>query len=311
MGEFAWCDKQLLATALAVISAFCLGSAVVVSKFGLQLMDARSGAAISMPAAMIALLALSPFLLDLSSFRWRAVIVFAIVGVFYPAVVTLLRFYSTIRLGPAITSTILACTTPLFAVLGAAVWLKESVPQRAIVATLGVACGIALMSFRPAQTITGAGWRASWLVLPFAAAFVSGGAQVGVKDGLLLWPNPFAAALIGYAVSSVAVLGVELAQPDKAPNRCNAAIIWFALTGMLNSIGVVLLFAALSSAPVAFVAPIIASYPLVTIFLGAAVFKEDRLTWRIVAGSLVTIISIGYLVSGLQPLFQVVGFVSC
>jgi drug/metabolite transporter (DMT)-like permease len=274
-----------VATALAFLAAACLGAAVVTSKFGLRVLDARSGAAISIPSSTAALLLVSPFFWDSSAFTLRAALVFAVVGFFYPAVVTLLRFHSTDRLGAATTSTVLACTTPLFAVAAAVVWLEEVVPRR----------GIALISLRSAGARIA--WRPWWLIFPLAAAIVSGGAQAGVKSGLLLWPSPFAAALIGYLISSFTVLAFDCVRKANRAVRPVGAVLWFGCTGALNGIGVLSLFWALSSAPVSRVAPIVAAYPLVTLFLGAAVLKDEAVNVRIIAGALLTVMSIGYLVS--------------
>jgi drug/metabolite transporter (DMT)-like permease len=282
-----------VATALAFLAAACLGAAVVTSKFGLRVLDARSGAAISIPSSTAALLLVSPFFWDSSAFTLRAALVFAVVGFFYPAVVTLLRFHSTDRLGAATTSTVLACTTPLFAVAAAAVWLEEVVPRRAILATCGVVGGIALISLRSAGARIA--WRPWWLIFPLAAAIVSGGAQAGVKSGLLLWPSPFAAALIGYLISSFTVLAFDCVRKANRAVRPVGAVLWFGCTGALNGIGVLSLFWALSSAPVSRVAPIVAAYPLVTLFLGAAVLKDEAVNVRIIAGALLTVMSIGYL----------------
>ena len=284
-----------MATTLAFLAAVCLGAAIVTSKFGLRVLDARSGAAISIPSSTASLLMVSPFAWDASAFTFHAALVFAVVGFFYPALVTLLRFHSTDRLGPATTSTVLASTTPLFAVAAAAAWLDEAVPRQAMLATCGVVGGIALMSFRTGCARVA--WRGWWLIFPFAASLVSGCAQAGVKSGLLLWANPFAAALIGYIVSSFIVLAFESVRKTGRTIRPVGAVLWFGCTGVLNAIGVLSLFAALNSAPVSLVAPIVAAYPLVTLFLSAAVLKDEAINVRMFAGAVLTVLSIAYLVS--------------
>jgi drug/metabolite transporter (DMT)-like permease len=61
---------------------------------------------------------------------------------------------------------------------------------------------------------------------------------------------------------------------------------------------VLLMYAALAAAPVALVAPLVAGYPLVTVLLGAALLREERLTVRNVAGALLIVGGIAYLVAG-------------
>ena len=74
-------------------------------------------------------------------------------------------------------------------------------------------------------------------------------------------------------------------------------MIWFAITGILNGGAVLLMYAALSIAPVAIVAPIVASYPLITALVSAVVLREEALTVRAMAGAVITVAAIVYLVA--------------
>ena len=65
--------------------------------------DARGGAAISIPSATVLLLLAAPFALDLSAFSVAAALLFALVGLFFPALVTLITFAANDRLGPSVT----------------------------------------------------------------------------------------------------------------------------------------------------------------------------------------------------------------
>ena len=58
-----------------------------------------------------------------------------------------------------------------------------------------------------------------------------------------------------------------------------------------------LMYAALNMAPVSMVAPVVATYPLITVLLSAVVLLEDVLTVRIVAGATVTVAGVVYLVA--------------
>jgi len=70
------------------------------------------------------------------------------------------------------------------------------------------------------------------------------------------------------------------------------------LTGVLNGAGVLSMYAALNSAPVSSVAPIVSAYPLIALVLGVALLREETVNLRVVAGALLTVAAIGYLVSG-------------
>lgn len=278
--------------ALAALSACCFGIALVTSRIGLRTLDARSGAAISIPTATVLFVAIAPFTVDLHAFDPKAAAIFAVVGVFFPAVVTLLTFRSNETLGPTVTGAI-SGTAPLFALFAAALVLDEAIPSRAAVACLLIAAGIALLTWKRGAARAFAGGALVW---PLAGAIVRGVAQAVAKLGLLLWPNPFAAGLIGYLVSSATVVSAHRFGKRAAARPTRRSVVWFALTGVLNGGAVLLMYAALSQAPVALVAPVVAAYPLVTVLVSAAVLREERLTLPMIAGAGITVLAIVYLV---------------
>jgi drug/metabolite transporter (DMT)-like permease len=129
-----------------------------------------------------------------------------------------------------------------------------------------------------------------------AGAALRGLAQVGAKAGLLLWPNPFVAGLIGYVVSCVTVMGADRLRGGPKPALTRPGIAWFIGTGILNGSAVLLMYAALSLAPVWTVAPIVAAYPLVTAIVSAAALPDEKLSLRAVAGAAITVAAVAYLV---------------
>src|SRR5256885_12711245 len=135
------------ALVLASASAIFFGTALVTAKLGLRTMDARAGAAISIPTATVLLALAAPFALDASAFSVAAALLFALVGLFFPALVTLITFEANDRLGPSVTAT-LSSTAPLFALAAAFLLLGERIPARALTATVGVAAGAPLPFLR-------------------------------------------------------------------------------------------------------------------------------------------------------------------
>lgn len=283
-----------MALGFAVLSSLCFGIALVTGRVGLRVLDARSGAAISIPIATLLFVVAAPFALDMDGFEVRAVLLFAAVGLFFPAIVTLLTFRSNELLGPTITSAV-SGTAPLFALLAAGLLLGERVPAQATVSAAGVVVGVALLSWKNGAVRKGfVGWSLLW---PIAGAVVRGLAQVGAKAGLLVWASPFAASLIGYVMSSATVVGADRLRQSKKQALTRKGIAWFAATGVLNGSAVLLMYAALSMAPVWTVAPIVASYPLITAVLGTAVLHDEKLSLRTAAGATIMVAAIVYLVS--------------
>jgi len=282
-----------IALPLAVLSSLCFGLALVTGRIGLRSVDARSGAAVSIPTATLLFALAAPFMFDARGFSVTAALWFAVVGLFFPAVVTLLTFRSNETLGPTITGTV-SGTAPLFALLAAGLLLGESVPASAAIASAAIVVGIALISWKRGAVRPGfVGWALLW---PISGALVRGLAQAGAKAGLLLWPNPFAAGLIGYSVSTATVIGVNQIGRSQRPRLTKHGTAWFAATGVLNGGAVLLMYAALNTAPVSLIAPIVATYPLVTVLVSALVLREEAVSPRMVAGASVTVLAIIYLV---------------
>jgi drug/metabolite transporter (DMT)-like permease len=280
--------------ALAVLASVCFGVGLVTSRVGLRTLDARSGAAISIPVAAVLFLLAAPFALDFSGFDARAAALFAAIGVLFPALVTLFTFRSNEELGPTVTGAV-SGTAPVFALGGAALVLGERIPPEATVAAVGVGTGIALMSWSRRGVRRGLTGRA--LLWPFSGALIRGLAQVGAKAGLLLWPSPFAAGLIAYSVSSVTVVGVDRCRRAGRAPITGRSLWWFGLTGLLNGGAVLALYTALTVAPVSTVAPLVATYPLVTAAVSALVLHDEVITPRVVAGAVVTVAAVAYMVA--------------
>lgn len=252
------------AVVLAFTSALCFGVALVLTHIGLRYIPPLSGAAISIPSSTLLFVAIAPIVLGGRPIVWAAVPIFAAVGLLYPAAVTLFTFAANRALGPVITSA-LGNLAPLSAVGFAVVILSEPLLFTQIVGLLLTVAGVVILSMaRSREGI--AHWRSWALLLPLAAAAVRGFIQPSVKVGLAIWPSPFAAVLTSYIVSSLIIVGANRLQSGRffttAPLRGH---LWFVLIGALNGLAVLLLYAALANGPVALVAPLVATHPLVTI----------------------------------------------
>lgn len=262
------------------------GAALVTTQFGLRHVDALSGARISIPAATTLFWLMSPWI-EFSDLHLGAAAIFAMVGLFFPAAVTLLTFQANHRLGPNIAGT-LGGLAPLFAVLGAALLLGETLGFPVLAATLVIIAGTVMLVWRGGNAkLT---WPRHALWLPLSAAALRALAQVLSRAGLLLWPNPLAAALVGYTVSAVAIwLAPQQFSRRRAFVMNRGGAWWFFLTGLLNGGAVLAMYFALAGGPVQVVSPIVASYPLFTLILSAIFLRDESPTVRQWAGVLVTV----------------------
>jgi hypothetical protein len=99
---------------LALLPSACFGLALVVAQFGLRHVAATAGALVAIPTMTVLLWLLCPFWLDAGGWHLGAAAIFALVGLFFPALVTLLTYEANQRMGPTITAS-LGGTAPVFA----------------------------------------------------------------------------------------------------------------------------------------------------------------------------------------------------
>jgi drug/metabolite transporter (DMT)-like permease len=285
-------EFQLYAAFLATVAAALFGAALVTTHSGLRHVDAAAGARVSIPTATVLLWLIFPWA-ELSGWHLTAAAVFGLVGVFFPAAVTLLTFEANRRLGPTVTAAI-GSTAPLFAVLGAVLFLAEPLGGRTLGATALIVLGVAALTRTPGPRVIERPRGGLWLA--WSAALLRALAQVLSKAGLALWPSAYAAALVGYTVSSAAVWCTALRGARSGVfNR--AGIAWFAVTGTLNGAAVLCLYSALNHGPVSLVSPIAATYPLFTFMLSALFLRGERLTVGLIAGVTLTVAGVAVLVA--------------
>lgn len=274
-------------TALALLASVLLGTAVVLVNIGLRYADPVRGALVSIPSTTLLFWLLAIFLFRGADWNAAAFAIFFVVGLVFPAVVTLLNFVSNRFAGPTVAGT-LSSTTPLFAVLGAILFLGEPLTPAATVGTAAIVLGAIALS--PRGRDRPRAWAVWVIALPLLGAAIRGGAQAAVKGGLTLWPDPFAAALIGYTVSSVTILVANRVFVRPAGARLDRrGVRWFVGVGFCNGLAVLAMYAALSRGPVSVVSPLVATYPLFTLALSALFLREEKFGGRVLLGVALTV----------------------
>ncbi len=283
-----------ISTALALVASALLGTAVVLANVGLRYLDPARGTLVSIPSTTVLFWVLALFLLHADGWNAAAFAIFAAVGMIFPAVVTLLNFESNRLVGPTVAGTV-ASTTPLFAVLGAILFLGEPLTPAAAAGTSAIVLGVIAFSARGADRPRA--WAAWVVLLPLAGAAIRGGAQAAVKGGLALWPDPFVAGLIGYTVSSLMIFSAKRAFIAKgsAP-LARRGIAWFACVGIINGMGVLAMYAALARGQVSVVSPLVATYPIFTLGLSALFLREEKFGPRVLLGVALTVAGVIVLV---------------
>jgi drug/metabolite transporter (DMT)-like permease len=277
----------MTAALLAFAAAAFLGGGVVITQFGLRTVHPLSGAAISVPTFTLCFILASPILLRGETIVWPAVPIFMAVGLVFPALLTILTFASNRALGP-VAAAALGNLSPLFSVAIAVVLLHEPLrPLQFAGVVISVAGALIVTVTRTADMRD---WRTWALLLPLGASLIRGVIPPVIRVGLEVWPSPLAAGLTGYICSTVTVLLFERIRTGRFMTQAPiSGRLWFAANGICNGIGTLLLYAALGAGPVTLVAPIYATYPLVTVALSALVLSHVRITFKLMLGTLLAV----------------------
>ena len=279
----------------AFASAAFLGAAVVTSQLGLRTMEPLTGAAVAVPSFTLLFLLLSPIILAGEPVVWRGLPIFAVLGLFFPASLTLLAFASNRALGPVITST-LGNLAPLFSVALAVLVLREPLHATQLAGLVIAVIGAVIISVTRPRDL--GHWRSWALLLPLAAALVRGVTPPIVKLGLEVWPSPLWACLIGYVMSSLVLLAVQRIRQGKfLADAPQSGLVWFAVTGIANGLATLTMFTAVRHGPITLVAPVIAVFPLVTVLLSKLVLNSV-ITPRIVGGTVLTVAGVALVLAG-------------
>lgn len=280
---------------LSVGAAIFLALGLVLTTFGLRTLSPLVGASFSVPTSFAMFLLLTPVTVDFTSLDWRAVAIFGVAGVFYPAFVSILNFVSNRALGPNLTGG-LGNLSPIFAI-GLAIILLGELPS--LLQWLGVAAvcaGLVFLALDRARRIPSTNLRL--LMLPLVGAFLRGAVQPVVKLGFLFWPSAFGAALIAYMMSSLVIWVARLASGQKTPPGARAGILWFMAIGLCNGTALVMLYLALGMAEVVQVSPVVATYPLITIVLNRLIHGDRSMGPRGVLGSLISVAGVVAVILG-------------
>jgi drug/metabolite transporter (DMT)-like permease len=262
------------AALLALGAAFCFALALILTQFGLRTMPSWRSPLYSILGSAAVAWPLALPLVDWQTLDWRAVALFAGVGCIFPVMVSILSVRSNEKLGPAVAGAV-GNVTPLFAVLGAVLFLGEHLLLLQLVGLAMVVGGVALLALRGGAG--GRQWSIWVLGLPLAAALVRGSIQPAIKAGLAIWPEPLAAAAIGYTFSSAVILLLVGRRAVRAGPAIREGVLWFLCVGFANGTATFLLYAALGLGSITLVAPLVAVFPLIAVVLSYFLLRDEKL----------------------------------
>lgn len=268
---------QLLALAAAVSYAICMISA----RRGLKHSTAITVTLVSL-IVHTAVLWTAVFLTGgIPEAPLIGILWFAVAGTLQP-IIRLLT-YSGIALVGVSRSSSLRATAPLFSAIIAIAVLEEEAGLPILMGTVLVVVGIAFISRQPQDPSPPFRWR--HLLLPLGAALLGGINHPVRRYALTIANEPlFFAAIVGL-VSLIWYLAYLTLPTSQRPVWNRRAIVPFVVTGLFETLGILLGITALSVGTVVVVTPIIATSP-VWVLLGTVIFLRDieRLNLRIILG---------------------------
>jgi drug/metabolite transporter (DMT)-like permease len=283
------------AALLALAAALCFAVALILTQYGLRTMPSWRSPLYSIGGSMIIACVLAAIFVDPAGFQLRAAMIFAGVGIVFPVVVSILSVRSNERLGPAVAGAV-GNVTPLFAVLGAVVFLDENLGPGRIAGLALIVGGVALLALR--RGAGGRTWPVWVLLLPLSAAVVRGAIQPAIKIGLALWHEPMAAAAIGYTMSTIVILSLVGRRALREGPADHKGVWWFTGVGVFNGAATFLLYAALGLGSITVVAPLVAVFPLIAVVLSFFFLREERLHAVGLLGIVVSVAGVILLLTG-------------
>jgi drug/metabolite transporter (DMT)-like permease len=276
------------AAALALAAAACFAWGQVLIQFGLRTVPSWRSPIYSIGGSAVLAWIFAVLFVDFRQMKLDAALIFAGVGLIFPVAVSMLSVRSNEALGPAVASAV-GNVAPVFAVLGAILFLGERPGAGQLAGLALVVMGVALLALRGGTG--GRHWPIWVLALPLSAALIRGAIQPAIKTALAQWHEPMAAAAIGYTTSTLMILMIAGRRAWRVGPADRRGVMWFTLVGVFNGAATFLLYAALGLGPITLVAPLVALFPLIAVVLSLVLLRE-RLPLLGLLGIVVSVVGV-------------------
>ena len=281
---------DLLPLGFALIAAVLFAVGDQFQYLGVRSLDSRSGTMISIVTSTLCFWLLAPVLLDPALLTQVGILVFAVIGVFRPALSANLSVAGVRHLGPTLSST-LASTSPLFGTALGILWLGETLNWQTALGTAGIVGSIVVLSRRRGGVA--ADWPVWALALPIGAAAIRSLAHVLSKIGMVTVPDPYIAGLVSFTVSAAVLLtGQAMRRQRPRVLGSRSAVLCFVGSGVAMALAITALNQALLIGQIVVVVPVVSASPVFTMLLSIVVFRRERVSGRLVAAVCVVVPSV-------------------
>ncbi len=269
---------------LALGAALCFSSGQICSRLGLNHGTPTSAISFSLLVSTVVLLLLLGPLASWHATPPAGLLLFAGAGVLSPFCSQILLFVSANKVGISRASP-LRNTTPLFAGVVAVVWLGETMTAAIAAGTVLIITGASLLGMRDSEQAVP--YQPVYLLLPVLAAFLGGFSSPMRKLGYSMVDSvPLAICMVqGGAFMALVIYLLATGKYRELLFR-RETLIWFGLSGVLNSIAVSLSMTALEMGNVVLVSPLVATTPLFTVILSTIFLRSfERVTLKVLVGA--------------------------
>ena len=280
--------------ALALTTAALWGASSPISKLGLERGGTPFQAALTVVTVSVALYWTAILVQGPQVFGHSlgAIAVFAFTGVLGTAIARVVTYTGVQRVGASVNSAGVN-TRPVFASLGAVIFLGESLTLQTSVGIVIVVGGLIAIALSQGGDLRG--WQTTDLVFPLAAAMAFAAGNVVRRFGFTSTSiTPIegvafneTAGLVGLLIYVAARHRGDVRGFLDAPRE---AYFWFAGAGVVSAVALFTLFEALSRGRVVVVDPISSPTSLFAILFTFLFLREvERVTTRLVVGAVLVV----------------------
>ena len=290
----------MLAAILALSSSFLASVTMILMKKAIERTNPTSAMLVVTLVGSIIFLLISFFTIPFSYLKSEALLYFVIAGLFSPALVRWLYFVSLDRIGPSVSSSILA-TGPAFTAIIAIVLLNEKITLQISFGIITIIGGIVIFE-RDMNNEAGTGNRNSKdLIFPLLSALFFSFAIVTRKMGLNILDSPIFGVTVGFVTSmviySLVCLGSKKLRSSISVKKQDLPL--FLGAGIFLTAAWLTLFYALSYGEAIIVTPLASLHPLFVLvlsyfFLG----KVEKITKGILVGACVVVAGVLLITTG-------------
>jgi drug/metabolite transporter, DME family len=290
----------MLAAILAFSSSFFISITTILMKKAIEKTNPTSAMLVVTLVGSIIFLLISFFTIPLHYLKSEALGYFVIAGLFSPALVRWLYFISLDRIGPSVSSSILA-TGPAFTAIIAIVMLNEKITLQISLGIMTIIGGIVIFE-RDMNHETGFGNHNNRdLIFPLLSALFFSFAVVTRKMGLNILDSPIFGVTVGFVTSLVVYAVVCLGSKKMRSSISIKAqdLPYFFTAGISLTAAWLTMFYALSHGDAIIVTPLANLHPLFVLvlshfFLG----KVEKITKGIMVGACVVVAGVLLITTG-------------